>query len=129
MGRGRATGHPVDDGVIDDPAAAGVLDRAEVELALCGGVLGDVSQPELVDVRGGKGALKGSSWTGGPGLQVRPRFLAWINNAVLRVDGRIGACADNATMESFFSLLSWREAQGSRPACAAFPRIGRAAAG
>ena len=41
-------GHPGVDGVADDPLGAGVLDRAEVELALGGGVLGDVGQPQQV---------------------------------------------------------------------------------
>ena len=41
-------GHAGVDGVADDPVGAGVLDRAEVELALGGGVLGDVGQPQLV---------------------------------------------------------------------------------
>src|SRR5699024_4914059 len=39
-------------GVAYDPAGEGVLDRAEVELALISPVLGDVGQPQLVDVIG-----------------------------------------------------------------------------
>ena len=42
--------HPVADGVADDPSGEHVLDRAEIELALVGPVLGDVGQPQLVDV-------------------------------------------------------------------------------
>src|SRR5690606_37821053 len=46
--------HPVADGVADDAAGEHVLDRAEVELALVGPVLGDVRQPQFVDVFGGE---------------------------------------------------------------------------
>src|SRR5699024_10315312 len=49
--------HPVADGVADNPAGECVLDRAEVELALVGPVLGDVSQPQLVDIVGGEVAF------------------------------------------------------------------------
>src|SRR5699024_2132998 len=42
--------HPVADGVADDPTGEHVLDRAEVELALVGPVLGDIRQPQLIDV-------------------------------------------------------------------------------
>ena len=45
---GQLGGHPGGDGVADDPVGAGVLDRAQVELALAGGVLGDVGQPQPV---------------------------------------------------------------------------------
>jgi hypothetical protein len=47
-GNGESGGHPVVHRVAHDPPGAGVLDRAEVELALLGGVLGDVGQPQLV---------------------------------------------------------------------------------
>ena len=40
--------HPVIDRVADDPVRPRVLDRAHVELALVGPVLGDVGEPELV---------------------------------------------------------------------------------
>lgn len=40
--------HPVADRVADDPVGADVLDRAEVEPALTGPVLGDVGQPQSV---------------------------------------------------------------------------------
>src|SRR5699024_5570171 len=46
--------HPVADGVTDDPAGEHVLDRAEVELPLLGPVLGDVRQPQFVDVISGE---------------------------------------------------------------------------
>jgi hypothetical protein len=37
--------HPRVDGVAHDPVGEDVLDRAEVELALTGAMLGDVGQP------------------------------------------------------------------------------------
>ena len=52
---GQVGGHPVGDEVTDDPLGARVGDRAEVDLALAGGVLGDVGQPG--DVRCGRGEL------------------------------------------------------------------------
>ena len=52
---GKAGGHPLVEGVADDPVAEDVLNRAAVELSFCGGVLGDVGQPE--PVRGGGGEL------------------------------------------------------------------------
>lgn len=56
-GDGELGGHAVADAVADDPVAAGVLDRAEVELALGGGVLGDVGEPQLVEPVGAEPAL------------------------------------------------------------------------
>lgn len=54
----RETGfHSVRDRVADDPAGEHVFDGAEVELALVGPVLGDVGQPEFVDVVCGEVAL------------------------------------------------------------------------
>ena len=51
----RETGfHSVRDRVADDPAGEHVFDGAEVELALVGPVLGDVGQPQFVDVIGGE---------------------------------------------------------------------------
>jgi hypothetical protein len=47
-------GHPFAHRVADDPGGAGVLDRAEVELAFTGGMFGDVGQPELVGPGGGE---------------------------------------------------------------------------
>ena len=47
--------HPVTDGVADDPVGPHVLDRALVQLALIGPVLGDVGQPQLV--RPGRGEV------------------------------------------------------------------------
>ena len=41
-------------GVADDPVGADVFDRAEVELALAGGVLGDVGQPQPFGAVGGE---------------------------------------------------------------------------
>jgi hypothetical protein len=35
---GQLRGHPLGRGVADDPVAAGILDRAEIKLALGGGV-------------------------------------------------------------------------------------------
>jgi hypothetical protein len=49
--------HPRVDRVADDPVGVDVLDRAEVELALAGAVLGDVGQPQLVRSTGGEVAL------------------------------------------------------------------------
>src|SRR5690625_388171 len=49
--------HSVADGVADDAAGEHVFDGAEVELALVGPVLGDVGQPQFVDVIGGEVAL------------------------------------------------------------------------
>jgi hypothetical protein len=51
---GELGGHPRVHRIADDPVGAGVFDRAEVELALTGGVFGDVGQPELVRPRGGE---------------------------------------------------------------------------
>lgn len=51
----RETGlHPAADRVAHDPPEELVFDRAQVELALVGPVLGDVGQPELVDVTCGE---------------------------------------------------------------------------
>jgi hypothetical protein len=47
---GEPRGHSGVHRVADDPVAASVLDSAEVELALPGGVLGDVGQPQLVEL-------------------------------------------------------------------------------
>ena len=58
--------HPIRDGVADDPARVGVLDRAEVELALAGGVFGDVGEPQLV--RSGRGEVALSTDTVRAGL-------------------------------------------------------------
>lgn len=41
-------GHPVGDGVADDPVGEQVLVRAAVDLALAGGVLSDVCDPDPV---------------------------------------------------------------------------------
>jgi hypothetical protein len=54
-GHGQPGLHPRVDGVPDDPVGVDLLDRAEVELALTGAVLGDVGEPQLV--RGGDGEL------------------------------------------------------------------------
>lgn len=47
-GDGQLGGHSVADGVADDPVRVQILDRAQVDLALVGGVLADVGQPGLV---------------------------------------------------------------------------------
>lgn len=52
---GQRVRHPVGHGVAHDPSGVHVLDRAEVERALAGGVLGEVCQPE--PVRRGRGEL------------------------------------------------------------------------
>ncbi len=66
------------DRVPHDASGVGVLDRAEVELALAGVVLGDVGQPQPVrhlgcETRAGPGRVRRSwcresSWTAGPGF-------------------------------------------------------------
>jgi hypothetical protein len=45
---GQLGGHGFGHGVADDPVGAGVVDRAQVELAVHGRVLGDVGQPQPV---------------------------------------------------------------------------------
>jgi hypothetical protein len=40
--------HPPVDGPADDPVRVHVLDGAQIELALAGGVLGDVREPQPV---------------------------------------------------------------------------------
>jgi hypothetical protein len=49
-----AGGHAVGHGVPDDPVAAGVGDRAQIQLAIGRRVLGDVGQPQPVRCCGGK---------------------------------------------------------------------------
>ena len=49
--------HPVADRVPDDPAGAGVFDRAHVQLAVAGGVFGDIGKPQLVRRVGGEDAV------------------------------------------------------------------------
>ena len=46
--------HPIIDRVADDPVGAGILDRAQVELALGGRVLRDVGEPQLVRMSRGE---------------------------------------------------------------------------
>jgi hypothetical protein len=53
--------------VADDPSAAGVLDRAKVELAFSGRVFSDAGEPQLVGVLGAEGASDEVAVTGGPG--------------------------------------------------------------
>jgi hypothetical protein len=78
-GDGQVGGHPLVDGVADDAVGEEVFDRAAVDLALTGGVLGDVGDPlavglcrgeialdvVVVDRRAGPGALAGSSLADG----------------------------------------------------------------
>lgn len=47
-GHGQAGLHPRINGVAHDPVAEGVLDREEVQLAVAGGVFGDVCEPQAV---------------------------------------------------------------------------------
>ncbi len=54
-GQGRL--HSVADGVPHDPVRVHVLDRAQVDLALVGSVLGDVRQPQRVRRAGGEVAV------------------------------------------------------------------------
>lgn len=64
---GQRSGHPLVQGVADDAVAEQVLDRAAVELALSGRVLGDVGDPDEVGCRGGEVALNVvvvHRWTG-----------------------------------------------------------------
>jgi len=50
-------GHPGADRVADDALRADVFDRAAVELAFVGPMLGDVGQPDLIGALGGEVAL------------------------------------------------------------------------
>jgi hypothetical protein len=50
-GHGERRLHALIDRVTDDPVRPGVLDGADVELALIGAVFGDVGEPELVGTR------------------------------------------------------------------------------
>src|SRR5665647_400095 len=72
--------HPVADRVPDDPVGEHVLDRAAVDLALVGAVLGDVREPQ--PVRGGRVKFLStrSSWTGGPGRRPLPRLTDCTEN-------------------------------------------------
>ena len=54
---GEVGGHPVGDGIAHDPVGEHVLDRAAIQLALTGPMLGDVGEPELVGRRGGEDPL------------------------------------------------------------------------
>jgi len=72
---GELGGHPLGHGVADDPSAAGVLDRAEVELALAGGVLGDVGQPQLVELVGAEGPFDEVVVNGWAGLAGQAALL------------------------------------------------------
>ena len=54
---GEVAGHPWSHRIADDAVAEHVLDRAQVELALTGGMLGDVGQPQLVRSIGSEMAL------------------------------------------------------------------------
>ena len=51
-GHGELGGHALVDGVADDAVAGQVFDRAAVQRALVGGVLGDVGDPHLIRSRG-----------------------------------------------------------------------------
>jgi hypothetical protein len=57
-GHGEPGGHPLIEGVADDPVAEQVLDRAAVELAFGGRVLGDVGDPHPVRRRRGEVPLQ-----------------------------------------------------------------------
>jgi hypothetical protein len=63
---GQPGGHPGIHRVPHDPVRVGVLDRAEVELALGDGALGEVGRPQLVRCASApKLRVTSSSWTGG----------------------------------------------------------------
>lgn len=53
-GDGELGGHPIFDRVADDSVAEQVLDRAAVQLALAGRVLGDVGDPDLIGPSSGE---------------------------------------------------------------------------
>jgi hypothetical protein len=53
----KASLHAVADGVADDAVGEHVFNRAQVQLAFGGAVLGDVGQPQLVGRRGGEVSL------------------------------------------------------------------------
>src|SRR5699024_12691899 len=53
-GHGQARLHPGVDRIADDPTRAGVLERAQVDLALIGAMLGDIHQPLGVEGLGGE---------------------------------------------------------------------------
>jgi hypothetical protein len=55
---GQLRGHPIAEGVADDAVPEQVLDRAAVELALDGRVLGDVGDPDQVRGCGAELALE-----------------------------------------------------------------------
>lgn len=78
-GDGQAGLHLRVDGVADDPVGPDVLDRAQVELALGGVVLGDVGQPQPVRASAVKSRWTKSSCTGGPTLPPLPRRLRLPN--------------------------------------------------
>ncbi len=60
--------HPRVDGAADDPVGVRVLDRAQIQLALGGGVFGDVGQP---------GAPAGPPETAGPEMLHPWRLAAY----------------------------------------------------
>lgn len=62
--------HPGIDGVAHDAAREGVLDGAQIQLALAGGVLGDVCEPQPVRPVGGDIALDPVIVDRRPGLGV-----------------------------------------------------------
>lgn len=68
---GELGGHAFGHGVADDPARAGVFDRAQVELALRGGMFGDVGEPEPIRLRSGEPPLDQVivDWWARPALQ------------------------------------------------------------
>lgn len=86
--------HPVGDGVADDPVAAGVFHRAQIELALGGGVFGDVGEPQ----------------------QVWPRGAELAGHQII-VDGRSGSAAQ-ATFSGVYGPQSLLAAQPIDPVAA-----------
>src|SRR5699024_12548407 len=61
-GHGQARLHPGVDRIADDPTRAGVLERAQVDLALIGAMLGDIHQPLGVEGLSSEARRVGNEW-------------------------------------------------------------------
>ena len=66
--------HPFVDGPADDPVRIDVLDRAHVELAFAGAVLGDVGDPQPVWFGAGERAVDEIFGGDGSGGLLEPSF-------------------------------------------------------